>query len=82
MTLVVIAGSPGSSTTFSPGFSDLSTVFLIGGLPCTTSGAVWLTTFRCVGVPYRPTVSESELTNVRSRSQWPVSLTKRRSTSG
>ena len=62
-------GLTGIVDDFSPGFSDLSTVFLIGGLPCTTSGAVWLTTFRCVGVPYRPTVSESELTNVRRRSQ-------------
>ena len=58
VTLVVIAGSPGSSTIFSPGFSDLSIVFFTGALPCTTKPVV-LSTLRPVGVPYSVTVSAS-----------------------
>jgi len=72
----------GSSITFSPGLSVGSIVFFTGALPRVTSGLVVLTTFRPVGVPYRLTVSDDGFTNVRSSSQWSVSLTNFRSTSG
>jgi len=46
------------------------------------SGVTVLVIFRCTGVPKRLTVSEDELTNVRSSIQLPVSFTNLRSTSG
>jgi hypothetical protein len=66
---VDIGGTPGSSITFSPGFSVGSIVFLTGITPVVTRGAVVLSTRRCAGVPYRLTVSEYEPTNVRSSIQ-------------
>jgi hypothetical protein len=73
---------PGSMITRCPGESDVSSFGAIGIGPVAVSGAVSVTTRRCCGAPYNETTSDEGPTNVRKRSQWGVSFTKRRSISG